>query len=192
MKVYILSILMFSSISSVSQHPLFGFDLGFNLSRGQYQPDEGIDRRILGGFDGGILMQIPVKGNFELQPQLSYVINGVELNDGVNENSIKLQYFSISILARVKLGELSLLFGPAHSILLGAWNDPSGGGPSTPIKGHFKFTDLVGTVGLQYAFSRNVFMSVRYNHGFEQIVEDAVGFTMRNRYLSFKIGYVIE
>jgi hypothetical protein len=52
----------------------------------------------------------------------------------------------------------------------------------------FKFTDLVLTGGIEYDIGKNVFIAARYNRGIEQIVEDGIGFTMRNRYLSFKIG----
>ena len=48
MKAFFISfiIILFSEIV-LSQQVRFGLDPGFAISRGDYQPDEGIDRRVL-------------------------------------------------------------------------------------------------------------------------------------------------
>jgi hypothetical protein len=191
MKKFLILTLMLSAFAAFAQPPQFGFDIGFNLSQGKYKPAQGLDQRIIGGFDGGIFVKFDCGKRFEFQPELNYVVNGVELNDEVTEteSSIKLQYLSIAAIGKWKVTDrFRVLVGPAHSILLSAWVDPSGGGPSTQEKGFFKFTDLIITGGVEYLLGKKVSIAARYNHGMEQIVEDGLGFTMKNRYLSLKIA----
>jgi len=193
-KFLILTLLLSASYASLAQRPEFGFDIGFNLSQGKYKPDQGLDQRIIGGFDGGIFVKFDCGKKFEFQPELNYVVTGVELNDRVTEteSSIKLQYLSIAAIGKWKVTDrFRILAGPAHSILLSAWVDPSGGGLSTEAKGAFKFTDLIVTGGVEYLLGKKVSLAARYNHGMEQIVEDGLGFTMKNRYLSLKIACLL-
>ena len=189
----ILSSLFFVSLTATAQKPNFGFHVGFDLNQGKYKPDDDIDRRMFAGFDGGILVEFRISDRVKLQPELNYTMAGGEFNDGNNEYSIKLGYITIPVLVKWNVAKhINLFAGPQHCILISAWNDPSGGGPSAQIKGQFKFTDLVGVVGGEYAFLNNMFLGIRYNHGFEQIAEDNLGFEMNNRYLSFKLGYVFR
>src|SRR6476661_8666821 len=99
MKEFFISFIMilFSEII-LSQQVRFGLDPGFAISRGDYQPNEGIDRRVFGGFDGGALLEIGVSSKLKLQPEVNYSIIGVELNDGENEATIKLRYVDVALL----------------------------------------------------------------------------------------------
>jgi hypothetical protein len=185
------SIFLFGSCFVVAQSPRIGFDLGFSVNRGAYEPDEGIDRRYFGGFDGGLLVEFSCGQKLKLQPELNYSITGVELNTGASERTLKLQYLTIPVLVKLNLVKgFNLIAGPQHSILLSAWRDPSGEGVSTRIKEYFKFTDLVLVLGGEYRCRNGLFIGARYNHGLEQIAEDGVGFEMKNRYLSARIGYI--
>lgn len=173
-----------------SQVARIGFAGGISANRGSYTPEEGLDRRIIGGFDGGLLVEFNVCRRLMIQPEMNYTITGVELNDGNSERSIKLQYISLPVLAKINIVKgLSVVAGPQHSILLSAWNDPSGE-VSSRIKELFKFTDLVLVGGLEYKCRNNLFLTLRYNHGMEQIAEEGMGFEMKNRYLGFRVGYI--
>lgn len=191
--VIVCSLFFISFSVAAQQKPHFGFHVGFDINQAKLKPDEGIDKRQYAGFDGGILAEFYISRRVKLQPEVNYTMAGGEFNNGSNETSIKLGYITIPILVKWNVARRFNLFaGPQHCILISAWNDPSGGGPSTQIKGQFKFTDLVGVVGGEYSFNNNMFLGIRYNHGFEQIVEDGLGFEMSNRYLSFRLGYVFR
>lgn len=185
-------LILLAAISSFtfSQDVRFGFNGGISLNRGSFTPEEGLDRRFFGGFDGGFLAEFKACRWLMIQPEINYTINGVELNDGNSERSIKLQYITIPLLAKIKVvNGLSIVAGPQHGILLSAWNDPSGE-VSSRIKEYFKFSDLVLVGGLEYKCRGHLFFAARYNHGMEQIVEEGMGFEMKNRYLSFRVGYI--
>lgn len=189
-KTYLLLTLVTISFFVFSQDVHFGFAGGVSLNRSSYTGEEGIDRRFIGGFDGGLLAEFRVSKGSMIQPEINYTITGVELNNGSTERSVKLQYISLPVLAKIRVADgLSLLAGPQHSILLSAWNDPSGT-LSSRIKEFFKFSDLMIAGGLEYKCRSHLFFSVRYNHGMEQIVEEGMGFEMKNRYLSIRVGYV--
>lgn len=173
-----------------SQPPRFGFDIGFSLNRATYEPVAGLERRIFGGFDGGFLVEFSLGSKFKLQPELNYTITGVELNTGTSERTLKLQYISIPLLVKMQITDrFNLVAGPQHGILLSAWNDPSGLLASN-VKQYFKFTDLVAVLGGEYKFPNGVFFGARYNHGMEQIVEEQMGFEMKNRYVTARVGYI--
>lgn len=173
-----------------SQAPRFGFDIGFSLNRATYEPEAGLERRIFGGFDGGFLVEFSLGNKLKLQPELNYTITGVELNTGTSERTLKLQYISIPLLLKMKISErFNLVAGPQHGILLSAWNDPSGLLASN-VKQYFKFTDLVAVIGGEYKFPNGVFFGARYNHGMEQIVEEQMGFEMKSRYMTARVGYI--
>jgi hypothetical protein len=192
MKNFSLSIFTFLLMCrcAISQEYRFGVSLGASLNHASYKEATPVDRRYHGGFDGGLLVELPVRSRFTVQPELNYTITGVELNDGDFRRSLKLQYLTIPILAKFKIiPRLSLLAGPQHGILLSAWNDPAGA-VSERIKHLFKFSDLVLVGGIEYRTGDHVFFTVRYNYGLEQIGEDELGFEMKNRYVGFRIGYL--
>jgi hypothetical protein len=70
MKMFFISVIMilFSEIV-FCQQIRFGLDPGFALSRGDYRPHEGLDRRIIGGFDGGALLEIGVAPSLSFNPK---------------------------------------------------------------------------------------------------------------------------
>lgn len=175
-----------------TQPPRFGIDIGFSVNRAAYESNINYDRRIFGGFDGGFMLEFSLGKSIKLQPELNYTITGVELNDGSSEKTLKLQYASIPVFVKINLKDgWNLLLGAQHGILLSAWSDPSGL-LATRIKEYFKFTDMVGVIGTEYIFRNRVFVGARYNHGFEQVVEEGMGFEMKSRYLTARIGYIFS
>lgn len=189
-KIGFITVLVLSSTIIFSQAPRFGYDIGFSLNRSKYEPDNDVDRRIFGGFDGGTLVEFHIRPKFMIQPEVNFTMSGVELNNGANERTLKLAYISIPILAKFNVAKgLNLVAGPQHSILLSAWSDPSGA-VSTRMKEYFKFDDFVVVMGGEYKFGNGMFFTARYNLGMEQLAEENVGFEMKNRSVTFRIGYV--
>ena len=182
--------ILFSEIA-LSQQVRFGLDPGFAISRGDYQPNEGIDRRVFGGFDGGALLEIGVSPKIKLQPEVNYSIIGVELNDGEKEATIKLRYVDVALLA--KLGvckKVNLFAGPQVGFLTWAKRDSSFTSEMIDLKNDFKDHDYGLVFGAEYKFSNHIFLSGRYYHGLYQVAESWNDFVLRNRYISFRIGYI--
>ena len=169
----------------------FGLDPGFAISRGDYQPDEGIDRRIFGGFDGGALLEIGVGPKFKLQPEVNYSIIGVELNDGEKEATIKLRYVDVALLAKLGLcKKVNVFAGPQVGFLTWAKRDSSFTSEMIDLKNDFKDHDYGLVFGAEYKFNNHIFLSGRYYHGLYQVAESGNDFVLRNRYISFRIGYI--
>src|SRR4029079_2549777 len=166
MKAFFISVLMilFSEVV-LSQQVRFGLDPGFALSRGDYRPHEGLDRRIIGGFDGGALLEIGVTHKFKLQHEVNYSIICVELNDGEKEATIKLRYVDVALLA--KLGvckKVNLFAGPQVGFLTSAKRDSSFTNEMIDLKNDFKDQDYGLVFGAEYKFNNHIFLSGRYYH----------------------------
>lgn len=192
MKVFFISFFMmlFSGIV-FSQQVRFGLDPGFAISRGDYQPHEGFDRRVFGGFDGGALLEIGVVSKFKLQPEVNYSIIGVELNDGEKESTIKFRYVDVALLAKLGACEkISLFAGPQVGFLTWAKRDSSFTSEMIDLKNDFKDHDYGLVFGAEYKFNNHIFLSGRYYHGLYQVAESWNDFVLRNRYISFRIGYI--
>jgi hypothetical protein len=169
----------------------FGIDPGFAISRGNYQPDDGIDRRVFGGFDGGALLEIGVASKFKLQPEVNYSIIGVELNDGEREATIKLRYVDVALLAKLGVcNKVNLFAGPQVGFLTWAKRDSSFTSEMIDLKNDFKDHDYGLVFGAEYKFNNHLFLSGRYYHGLYQVAESWNDFVLRNRYISFRIGYI--
>jgi hypothetical protein len=191
MKAFFISVSMLFLSEIVFSQVRFGLDPGFALSRGDYRPDEGLDRRVFGGFDGGALLEIGVTPKFKLQPELNYSIIGVELNDGEREATIKLRYVDVALLAKLDLcKKVSLFAGPQVGFLTWAKRDSSFTNEMIDLKNDFKDHDYGLVFGAEYKFSNHVFLSGRYYHGLYQVAESWNDFVLRNRYISFRVGYI--
>jgi|SRR4029078_2050084 hypothetical protein len=192
MKAFFISVLMilFSEVV-LSQQVRFGLDPGFAISRGDYQPHEGLDRRIVGGFDGGALLEIGIVPKFKLQPEVNYSMIGVELNNGEKEASIKFHYVDLALLAKLGLCKnVSLFAGPQVGFLTSAKRDSSFTNEMIDLQNEFKDQDYGLVFGAEYKFSNHIFLSGRYYHGLYQVAESSNDFVLRNRYISFRIGYI--
>jgi hypothetical protein len=192
MKAFFISaiMLLFSEIV-LSQQVRFGLDPGFALSRGDYQPHEGIDRRIFGGFDGGALLEIGVVPKFKLQPEVNYSIIGVELNNGEREATIKFRYVDVPLLAKLEVCKhVNLFAGPQVGFLTWAKRDSSFTNEMIDLKDDFKDQDYGLVFGAEYKFGNHIFLSGRYYHGLYQVAESSNDFVLRNRYISFRVGFM--
>jgi len=191
MKAFLISAIMLLFSEVVLSQVRFGLDPGFAISRGNYQPDEGLDKRIFGGFDGGALLEIGVAPKFKLQPEVNYSIIGVELNDGEKEATIKLRYVDVALLAKLGVcNKMNLFAGPQIGFLTWAKRDSSFTSEMIDLKDDFKDQDYGLVFGAEYKFGDHIFLSGRYYHGLYQVAESSNDFVLRNRYISFRIGYV--
>ena len=192
MKALVISgiIMLFSQIT-LCQQVRFGLDPGLALSRGDYQPHEGLDQRIFAGFDGGALLEIGVASKFKLQPELNYSIIGLELNDGQNEATIKFRYVDVALLAKLGVCKnVNLFAGPQVGFLTWAKRDSSFTNEMIDLKNDFKDHDYGLVAGAEYKLGNHIFLSGRYYHGLYNVAESWNDFVLRNRYISFRIGYI--
>ena len=182
------SIIFFVSIAAQAQVPVrFGIDPGVALSKALYKPFSG-DRRVWLGFDGGALVEIGAR-RLKFQGEVNYSMNGVELNTGTSEWTIKNSFINVPLLAKLKFGRVSLLTGPQMDFLLTSKTDTSGTGASADVKDNFKSSGFDWVFGGEIKITKNVFLGIRHTLGLTNISE-RLNFEMKNRYTSFRIGYM--
>jgi outer membrane protein with beta-barrel domain len=168
----------------------FGIDPGLAISRGSYKSSIDYDRRVYAGFDGGVFLEIGVTPKFMIQPEVNYSLRGVEVNDGEKEATIKLRYFDFPVLAKVAVcPKFNLFAGPQVGFLTSAQRDSSFTNETTDLKNDFDKADFGLVFGGEYNFTKHLFLGTRYYLGLHQIAEDWNNFEMRNRYISFRVGY---
>ena len=184
------ALILFSS-AVLCQEVRFGVGGGMAISRGSYKPDEGLDRRVFAGFDGGGLVEIGVCEKFMLQPEVNFSIVGVEINNGDKEATIKLRYITVPVLAKMNVSKnVNLFAGPQLGFLLSARRDSSFTNEMIDLDGNFKKNDFGLVVGGEYKFGHHIFLGARYYWGAYQIAEPWNNFEMKNRYVSFRVGYI--
>jgi len=126
-----------------------------------------------------------------IQPEVNYSIVGVELNDGEKEATIKLRYINVPVLAKLSVSrKFNLLAGPQLGFLTWAKRDSSFTNELIDLKQDFEDKDFGVVFGGEYKFNRHVFLGARYYLGIHQIARDWNDFEMRNRYGSFRVGYI--
>ena len=168
----------------------FGIDPGLALSKGSFKSSTDYDRRIFAGFDGGVFLEIGVTPKFMIQPEVNYSIRGVELNNGDKEATTKLRYVDLPVLAKVAVSpKFNLYAGPQVGFLTWAKRDSSFTNEMIELKQDFKKEDFGLVFGGEYNFTRHLFLGTRYYLGLHQIAEDWNNFEMKNRFISFRVGY---
>jgi len=83
-----------------------------------------------------------------------------------------------------------LFAGPQVGFLTWAKRDSSFTSEMIDLKNDFKNEDYGLVFGAEYKFSDHLFLSGRYYHGLHQVAESWNDFVLRNRYISFRIGYI--
>ncbi|WP_026452014.1 porin family protein [Aequorivita capsosiphonis] len=111
-------------------------------------------------FHLGALAEIPLKGNFALQPEILYSSEGSDFSFGSASNDIKLDYIRVPVLAKYYIIEgLSAELGPSFGVLVSAKAGDE------DAKDFYKSFDAAIAVGATYRLNMGVFFSLRYNKG---------------------------
>lgn len=153
-----------------------GIRAGFNASN-LYIKDVS-DRNPRYGFHGGLFTQVPIiKGILYLQPEIGYSTKGVTaryniLNTFTGENSFKLDYLEVPVLATFKLGNFVDLHGGVYGGFLTNASVVSKGdiGFSSTVlnRDNFNSFDYGLAAGLSIYFGKFM-LGTRYNYGLRPV-----------------------
>lgn len=114
----------------------------------------------LTSFHIGVLAEIPLSGNFALQPEILYSGEGSDFSFGSASTDIKLDYIRVPVLAKYYIIEgLSAELGPSFGVLVKAEAGDE------DAKDAYKSFDAAIAVGATYRLNMGVFFSLRYNKG---------------------------
>lgn len=118
----------------------------------------------IGGF-----AEIPLAGDFALQPEILYSSEGSNWSWGLGSNDVKLDYVRIPVLAKYNMPfvqGLSAELGPVFGVLV---NAKAG---STDVKDEFKSFDAQLGIGATYRFDFGLAAGLRYNKGLLNVNEE--------------------
>lgn len=163
---------------------------GFNIARADVSPvGDGSDLKSKIGFDGGVGAEFSFGKYFSIQPEVNFSMQGVKGEGNGSETTINLNYITVPVLAKVKPAPgFSILAGPQIGFLTSA-NAKTDNEPEQDLKDLLKPTDIFGVFGLEYQFPIGVFIGARYQIGFTDIVDEISGTEVKNRSLTFRVGY---
>jgi hypothetical protein len=127
------------------------------------------------GFNGGLLLSIPLSKKFSLQPEAVYSTQGADgkptVAYSVSATEVyKFNYVNIPLLLKYKLPlGIFLETGPQLGLLVKADIDESVVGTYTTthysVKNQYKSTDIAWVLGAGYLSPFNVGFDIRYNLG---------------------------
>ena len=163
---------------------------GLNIAMTDVSPvGDGSDLKSKIGFDGGVGAEFSFGKYFSIQPEVNFSMQGVKGEGNGSETTINLNYITVPVFAKVKpVPGFSILAGPQIGFLTSA-NVKNDNQPEQDLKEVLKSTDVFGVFGLEYQFPVGVFIGVRYQLGFTDIVDEIPGTEVKNRSLTFRVGY---
>lgn len=144
----------------------------------------------------GVVAEIVLTDKFSVQPELLYSGQGFKEETISGDNTTKLGYINIPIMAKYYIVDnLSLEVGPQFGFLASAKNDEV-----DDIKDTFKGFDFGLNIGAGYKLSSGLNFALRYNLGLSQISEDlSVNpfladlieiFDIKNSVFQLSVGYM--
>lgn len=188
----ILTIVFLAAVSCLSSNAQiqFGVKAGANFSTLTGSDVSGAKTKV--GFQGGVLVGVPLADVLSLQPEVNYSMQGAKSSSSGVNFSLSENYLNVPVL--FKYNHESGFFaetGPQIGFLLSA--KVSGGGNSVDVKSDYKSTDFSWAFGLGYLVkSINAGIDARYNLGLTNIAASGSGSTgtVKNSVIQVGIFYL--
>ena len=163
-----------------------GLKAGANFSTLTGSGASGATKKV--GFQGGVLVGIPLAGALSLQPEVNYSAQGAKANVSGESFTLMQNYLNVPVL--VKYEHESGLFaetGPQIGFLMSA--KASEGGNSEDVKSSYQSTDFSWAFGLGYQLkSLNAGIDARYNLGLTNDAASGSGSNGTVKTSVFQIG----
>ena len=126
------------------------------------------DYKFKAGFYLGALAQIPVFGNFSVQPELNYSAQGAKWED---EGNTSLGYVQLPVLATYKTASgFFAETGPQLGFLVKAKD--SYDGDKQDIKEYLKKTEFAWVFGAGYQVTENIAVQARYQLALSELYDN--------------------
>lgn len=178
---------LFAFTTAQSQEVRFGVKGGVNIASmggNAYVNIGSLGSRT--AFHIGGLAEIPLMGDFALQPEILYSSEGANWGWNLNTDT-KLDYVRVPVLAKYNMPfveGLSVELGPVFGVLVNADNG------QRDAKDYFKSFDAQLGIGATYQFDFGLFAGLRYNKGLLNINDkkDFDGYLPKNQSNVFQIS----
>lgn len=174
--------LMFA-IATNAQSVRFGPVAGVNFAGANGDDVEDTDSRT--GLNIGGAVDIEVSELFSIIPEVTYSMRG--LKDG--DFTIKIDYVDVPVMADFEIAEgLSLQGGPLFGFnLSGKVEDQNGNEEDIE---DISTLNMAAAIGAQYELPMGLFFNVRYDMGFNDVIDN--DFDAKNCNISLKVGFWID
>jgi hypothetical protein len=178
----VLLVFIFASIAT-AQHFNMGFKGGLNAYTTQPENISKVDPKL--GLHLGLIGHAHLSGQFALQPELVFSMQGSKYTAGGNDVNLNLNYINIPVLLQYMYDNgFRLQAGPQIGILATAKSKTNN--TVLNVKDNFETIDFGIGVGLSYVNPATDFgYDVRYNHGLSNI--NKIG-TSKNYNRGFQVG----
>jgi hypothetical protein len=179
MKKLILLVIGAISFSLIQAQVNFGVKAGLNLANATGSDATGSSTR--SNFHAGVLAQIPVTGQFSIQPEAIYSGQGARVDfadgsGGTISGTHKLSYINVPILLKYTSASGFLVeTGPQIGFLISA--KASVNGMNANEKDNFESTDFSWAFGIGFMSLINIGIDARYNLGLTNVENSSNGGT---------------
>ena len=151
-KLFAMAVLLFSTLGLSAQN--FGIKGGVGYSTLNGGKVSGVEVKGRVGFYAGAFMELPLGSSFALQPEVIYSQQGTkwEVTRLGQTASLQLKnsYINVPVMAKLKIGNLSLMAGPQLGFLVGT--------PTQELS-------LNKNSGVEFLITKGLFIDLRYTQG---------------------------
>lgn len=156
----------------------WGVKTGINLSNLRVENGNNSDWKT--GLVVGTFFRIAAGKSFQIQPELLYSSMGGEVTDANGTGKVRLNYFSIPVLAKYQWKKkLAFVAGPQLDMLIQA-KRKSNGNEISKVTANYKEASFGVTGGFEFWPAHCIGLSTRYIYGLSNV--NAVGLTdMKNQ-----------
>jgi hypothetical protein len=153
--------------STVKKKSAWGIKTGLNISN--IRMEEGPDSDWKTGLATGVFFNINAGNSFSIQPEFLYSSMGGK-NVGANsEGSLRLNYFSLPVLAKFKVkNKFAVVAGPQVDVLIMA-KTKSSSNQFTKVTESYRENSFNGTAGFEFWPVHCFGLTARYIYGFNNI-----------------------
>jgi hypothetical protein len=175
------------TLGTASAQVQFGVKAGANVASWSGSAAGGLSSQV--GFNGGVMVNLPLEGMLSLSPELLYSGQGAKGTSSGTVVSGHVNYFNVPVLFKYTssmglYGET----GPQLGFLLSA--NLKSGGTTTNDKADFKSTDFSWAFGVGYLTTASIGIDARYNLGLSNIVAASGGGTLKNNVFQIGLFYL--
>lgn len=190
----IIAIVLFGFTNVNAQDVNFGAKAGVNFASITGDETDDLDMRT--SLHVGVVAEIVISDKFSFQPELLYSAQGAKYKETGDEETYKLDYLNLPLMAKFYVGEgFSLEAGPQIGFLLSAevdWEEDGDSG-SVDIKDEVKGIDFGINFGVGYKTESGLNFGARYNLGLADLNDSEMleggSFKWHNGVIQVSVGY---
>jgi opacity protein-like surface antigen len=189
-KLFLSALLVSAVLFSANAQMTGGVRLGANLSNMKFSfegDSESLDSKI--GFQIGGYLDFAISDQFSVSPEILFSQFGGKESEGGETFTLNLNYISIPVMAKVKLGDMfNIQAGPQLGLLMGAKVKFDGG--DFDVKEDYTSTDFGLGFGAGVDLDNGLNINLRYYLGLGNIAEGGDSdFKIQNSAIQFSVGY---